>query len=122
MSAAQQERNEIRKQILSQRDALSEPSRQQKSADIIATLTAQEYFKQASTIFTYINFRSEVITKELLGICQSQGKCLCVPLTLKSESRLTPYQLTEHSQLRPGYCGIPEPDPHVCNQIELQRI
>ena len=118
----QAQRHELRKQILARREALSVQDRQQKSAQIIKALVEHNSFRQAKTIFTYINFRSEVITETLKEACFVLNKRICVPLTVKKDSRLVPYELTKSSQLHLGYCGIPEPDPKTFSQIAPHEI
>ena len=59
-----------------------------------------------------MNFRSEVETLSLIQQCLSEGKKVSVPLTVPENSRLIPYNISDPAtELRPGYCGIPEPDP-----------
>jgi len=116
-------RLELRKQILASRNGLSAQERQRKSTQIIQTLVKQKIFKQAKTIFSYVNFRSEVITDPLLvETCLAVGKRLCVPLTIQQDFRLIPYELTDRDRLRPGCYGIPEPDPDTCEQISPHEI
>ncbi len=116
------QRQKLRKQILARREALSVQDRQQKSAQIIETLVEHDSFRQAKTIFTYVNFRSEVITDTLLEACFALNKRLCVPLTIKQDFRLVPYELTESFHLRLGYWGIPEPDPSKHSQVAPHEI
>nr|MBF0221303.1 5-formyltetrahydrofolate cyclo-ligase [Desulfobulbaceae bacterium] len=108
---AQTERRKLRTQVLGARDALSMQARQQKSDQILKALISHERFIQAKTIFSYINFRSEVITTSLIKLCPSLNKRLCAPLTLQKEFRLVPYEVANETLLQPGYWGIPEPDP-----------
>jgi 5-formyltetrahydrofolate cyclo-ligase len=116
------QRQKLRNEVLASRDALSAQDRQHKSAQIIKTLVEHDIFRQARTIFTYVNFRSEVITNLLIDTCLLLDKRLCVPLTIQQDYRLVPYQLTDRSQLRSGYYGIPEPDPSTSLQIVPQEI
>ena len=119
---SQADRYELRKQILAKREALPVCDRQQKSAKIITALVEHDSFVQAKTIFSYINFRSEVITDSLIETCGALNKRLCVPLTIHQEFRLVPYELTEGTHLRVGYCGIPEPDPTFHSQVPSHEI
>jgi len=79
---------------------------------IVRRLLALPSVVQAQTVFTYVNFRSEVETMPLMTTWLSEGKRVCVPLTIPEESRLDVYQLNDlDHDLHPGYCHIPEPDP-----------
>jgi len=118
----QAQRQKLREQVLSSRESLSAQDRQLKSAQIIKTLVEHNIFKQAQTIFSYVNFRSEVITDTLIETCLRLGKRLCVPLTIPHRYQLVPYELTNRSHLRPGYYGIPEPNPDTSAQIASHEI
>ncbi len=107
----EQRRHELRRRVLARRGQLSAGERRIKSALIIERLLAMPEFKHAGTIFTYINFRSEVETMALADKCLELGKRLCVPVTITAERRLAACRLTNpEGELRPGYCRIPEPD------------
>jgi 5-formyltetrahydrofolate cyclo-ligase len=62
----------------------------------------------------YMHFRSEVQTAGLLAQWLAQGKTVCVPRVLRSESLLLPVRISDPDRdLLPGYCGIPEPAPSL---------
>lgn len=116
-------RNSLRRKILAQRDSLSQVERQQKSQAIHELLWTLPTFCNAATLLAYVNFRSEVETLPLITAWLARGRELCVPLTDPGSHRLIPYLLTDPvCQLRPGYCGIPEPDPARCQAIDPARI
>jgi len=105
-------RLQLRREVLRQRDSLSECQRRVKSAAIVKRLLAMPLVIKAHTVFTYVNFRSEVETMPLIKPWLSLGKQVCVPLTIPDESRLEAYQVSDPDRdLHPGYCQIPEPDP-----------
>ncbi len=109
--AVDQRRNELRRRILARRGQMSAEERRTKSILITGRFLAMPEFKRAGTIFTYINFRSEVETLSLADKCLQLGKRLCVPVTLTAGRRLAACRLTNpEDELRPGYCQIPEPD------------
>ena len=116
-------RNALRRQILTRRDSLSPAERQTKSRAIHERLWSLAGFSNATNLFAYVNFRSEVETLPLITDWLADGRTLCVPLTDPENHRLIPYQLTDPGlQLRQGYCGIPEPDPARCQTIDPARI
>lgn len=119
----QNERNRLRKEILARRDALTAEQRQQNSIAILEKLWQFEKFRQATTVFIYVHFRSEVETLPIINKCLVEKKQVAVPLTDTNDNRLLPYSITDpERQLRPGYCGIPEPDPAVAVPIDPKRI
>lgn len=113
----------LRQETLRRREALPVALRHEKSAVIGKRLLALPVVNQAQTIFTYVNFRSEVETRDLIATWLAAGKRVCVPLTLPAESRLAAYQITDPDRdLRPGYCRIPEPDSGRLAQVDPLEI
>ncbi len=105
------DRQTLRKSILAARDALEPQERRLKSDSITRKLWRIETVCQAKTLFAYVSFRSEVQTLPFIRQCLGQGKVVAAPLTVAAENRLVPYALADPAlDLRPGYCGIPEPD------------
>lgn len=116
-------RSAIRREILRQRDALPANQRQQKNASIHKRVLAEPAINKAQTIFTYINFRSEVETINLATLWLNNGKTICVPLTVAEDSRLVAYQIINPAKdLSSGYCRIPEPDPSTATPINPAHI
>ena len=116
-------RSLLRREVLTQRDKLSQEERQQKSAFLVAHLWELAPFAQAKTLFTYINFRSEVETLPLVRQCLKAGLTVSVPVTMREESRLIACRITDPDHdLHPGYCQILEPDPTMTEIINPQDI
>lgn len=119
----QKSRTRLRREMLQRRDALAAVTRHEKSTAIACQVRDLTAVQQAQTIFTYVNFRSEVETLGLIAGWLAAGKRVCVPLTLAAESRLAAYQITDPAQdLTPGYCQIPEPDPSRLPQVKPTEI
>jgi 5-formyltetrahydrofolate cyclo-ligase len=117
------ERDELRREILRQREMLSAEDRQTKSLAINENFQRLIAEFQPATIFLYINFRSEVETMDMLRQALGQNIRVAVPLTLQKESRLEAYEITDPArQLRPGYCNIPEPDPEQAVLLDPAKI
>ena len=116
-------RAEIRKKILLQRDNLAAADRQQKSLQIGERLWQLAAFRQAQTLFVYVNFRSEVETLPIIKRCLVAGKTVAVPLTDSQRKQLLPFLITDPARdLRPGYCAIPEPDPERAEPCAAENI
>ncbi len=102
--------HQLRKDILSQRDLLTNQQIAAKSEMIAKTLLERAEIKSAETIFTYVNFRSEVRTGDIMSTLLAHGKQVAVPITRVKEKRLDIIRITNpDSDLIPGYYGIPEP-------------
>jgi len=101
---------ELRNTILSHRDSLTLAEQTKKSEQILDSLVNLPEVQQVSTLFIYVNFRSEVQTIPFIKHCLSAGKTVTVPVTRVAEKKLQAIKLTDvDKDLQPGYCGIPEP-------------
>ncbi len=104
------DRGELRKTILARRDRLSADEQADRSRRVVTRLSAMEEIRGATHLFVYVSFRSEVQTREFIHQCLAEGKTVSVPVTQVETSSLLAVRITDPgSQLRPGYCGIPEP-------------
>jgi len=117
------DRNLLRNHILELRNALPLIERHAKSLLILKKLLEVEEFQKSRTIFTYVNFRSEVETIPLIRHCLQHGQQVTVPFTDRQAKRLMPYRIIDpEAELAPGYCGIPEPDPFTAATIDPKII
>jgi len=100
----------LKEEKLSLRDTLSAELQLQYSSCIVDLVVEMDLFKQAETVFVYVDFRSEVKTRSLIRKMFNLGKKVVVPVTLFSEKDLLPVQITNlESDLSPGYSSILEP-------------
>ncbi len=118
-------RSELRQTILARRDRLPPAEQAGKSRDIVAKLFDMEEIGAAGHLFVYAGFRSEVQTGDFIDQCLAAGKTVSVPVTLVESSSLLAVRITDpKAQLRPGYCGIPEPPPSLAerNRVDPATI
>lgn len=102
----------LRQRVLAARDALPEGVRQERSAQICARLWEIPAMAAARTIMVYVSFRSEVATGPVIAHAMARGIAVAVPRTEVKAKRLAVHLLSDPvHDLRPGYCGIMEPDP-----------
>ncbi|MEN8199010.1 MAG: 5-formyltetrahydrofolate cyclo-ligase [Thermodesulfobacteriota bacterium] len=100
----------LRKERLARRDALSDAEREDRSRLICERLIQLPQFQEASCVFIYVHFRSEVATNLLIDHLLERGSEVVVPVTLVAERDLLPVAITRpEEELAPGYCSIPEP-------------
>lgn len=105
-------RNELRNEILSQRDGMDEEERLKKSRIIAETLLSLAEIERARNIFVYVSFRSEVETHRLIEEMMRRGKNISVPYTRIEEKRLDAVHIEDmEKDLITGYQGILEPKP-----------
>lgn len=126
---------EIRRMMLAARDGLAPEQRRSKSAAIHQLLgrllartpgrsfTERDESERAGLVLLYLNFRSEVETLPGLKKYLPSECRIAVPRTVVADKRLEIYLLTDPDwQLRPGYCGIPEPDPRLCQRLDPTEL
>lgn len=103
---------ERRRQGLAARDRLTTAEVAEKSAAITERLFQLAPFTACRRVMFYASFRSEVSTMAALTRALAGGMAVALPLSLPATHRLEPRLVVDPaSQLRPGYCGILEPDP-----------
>lgn len=108
---------QLRKEILSKRDRLTPRQIATMSARIEHILLDREEIKTAKTVFIYVNFRSEVSTREIINQLIHQGKQVAVSITRVKEKRLDIVTISDpEADLVSGYCGIPEPREELVDQ------
>jgi 5-formyltetrahydrofolate cyclo-ligase len=108
---------QLRKEILSKRDRLTLQQIASMSGRIELSLLDRSEIKTAKTIFTYVNFRSEVSTREIINQLLHQGKQVAVPITRVKEKRLDIVTISDpENDLVSGYWGIPEPREELVDQ------
>lgn len=101
---------QLRKDILAARNLLSREEIDKKSALIESLLLSMPVVQNSECLFTYVNFRSEVGTENLIDRLLALGKGVTVPVTRVEEKRLDAIRIHNRSNdLLPGYCDIPEP-------------
>ena len=79
-------------------------------------------FKQASVVFFYASFRSEVETIPSINLALKQGKRVILPVVLRKDTRLALYEIFTIDELTPGYMGIPEPSQDGKEEVALKEI
>jgi len=121
--AMDESRQDLRKRILRTRDRMSEHDRSDKSFSVMKNFLSMPEMRKWTTLFMYVNFRSEVETVELIKRCLRQGIRVAVPLVNASAVRMIPLLIEDpEKDLAPGYYDIPEPDPQKSHRIEPREI
>ena len=119
----EEDRQDLRKRILQARDRLSGNARHEKSISVVQNFWSLPERQQWSTLFIYVNFRSEVETLDLIQRCLKHGIRVAVPLVEASAVSMIPLLIKDpEKDLVPGYYNIPEPDPQKTLRIEPAEI
>jgi len=106
------DRQSLRKRILGARDRLTAEIRHEKSGNVMQNFWGLPEMRQWSTLFIYVDFRSEVETLELIHRCLDQGIRVAVPLVDAKAVRM----------IVSGYYDIPEPDPMKTTLVDAGDI
>lgn len=102
------EKQKIRERYLARRNELSTGEREEKSREIMQKLKSLAVFQNAKEVLVYVDYRSEVQTKALIGSLLSEGsKRVFVPKVAGMDILF--YEITSMEQLESGYQGILEP-------------
>jgi len=104
-----QDKTEVRKELLRKRDCIPPEVRKVKNRLIRERLLSLAEFKNATIIFFFASFRTEVDTAELIRTSLSTGKRVVLPKVEKDSQELRLYEIRDFGELSPGYLGIPEP-------------
>jgi len=116
-------RQDLRKRILGTRDRLSDSERRLKSISVMNNFWSLPEINRWTTLFMYVNFRSEVQTVELIKRCLKHGIRVAVPLVDASAVCMIPLLIEDPvNDLAPGYYNIPEPDPQKALRVEPSEI
>ena len=102
-------KKQIRREILSIRDALSKEERKKKSDKIKKQLAELPAFEQANQILIYASYGSEVETDAIMELAFRKRKLVFCPRVEGKNMKF--YQITDLSQLVSGYRSIREPQP-----------
>lgn len=98
----------LRKMIYKKRAALSAEEIADESGKICRKVIALPAFLEADTVYTYIGFRGEVDTRQIIEEAWQLNKTVAVPKVVGWN--LTFCELESFEQLTAGYFNIPEPE------------
>lgn len=102
------EKNVIRKRMKQLRADMTRTERFEKSMQIFEQLITVPEFKRADRIYTYVSMDNEIDTIMLIDYSLSLEKRVFVPRVSGKDMEF--YEISDISELSPGYMGIYEPD------------
>ena len=102
------EKNVIRKRMKQLREDMTRAERFEKSMRIFEQLITVPEFKRADRIYTYVSMDNEIDTIMLIDYSLSLEKRVFVPRVSGKDMEF--YEISDISELNPGYMGIYEPD------------
>lgn len=109
-------KKEIRTEVLKRRSTLSTEEVESKSNIIYKEIIGHPWFKDASMLLVYMDFKKEVMTRALIEKAWELGKTVGVPKVIGKTMEY--YAITDFDDLEKGTMGIMEPKKE-CPLIDL---
>lgn len=104
------DKNELRKSMAIRRSSLSPSFRHDADNRILSFLVNSSYYKESNDIFTYVSFKSEVGTHDIIKRALADGKNVYVPVIDKPSWTMKIAKISSMSELKKNYMGILEPE------------
>ena len=116
-------KNQIRKRILAQRDALGAVERRALSDRIASRLLALDGYRAAQCVAAYMSFGSEFDTAAVIADLLAHRRRLVLPKVERGSRFLKFYHVTNlERDLASGVWGIREPRIGVCGEAAPEEI
>jgi 5,10-methenyltetrahydrofolate synthetase len=120
---AQGAKAEMRKAILAQRAALSQPAWQAANRAISKQVLALGAYRDAQTVLAYMSIAAEFDSSEIVRTAIADDKVLVLPKINKSNNRLDLFRVSNiDADLIPGPWGILEPNAQRCEKISPDEV
>ena len=113
----------IRQQVLAKRDLMKEGEVNEKSKLALERLYSLPEFKNAKGIMTYVSFRNEVDTEQLIRRALKMGTRIFIPKMSREIKEITVCELKDFdTELVCNHLGIKEPKTEFFREIEKDHI
>ena len=103
----------LRKHFQLLRDSIAPATRKEWDQAILQHLTDHTVFEEASHLFTYLNFRSEVDTRSIIEAAWAVGKTVSIPRLKGDSAAMEAVPFHAWSELVPGTFGLLEPASYI---------
>lgn len=103
-----EEKKQIRRRVLTRRDALTSQEQRRASCLITERLLGHQWFYRAGSLLCYVSYGSELDTRELIREALRLGKKVYVP-KVGENHRMDFFRIGALEELQPGFHGILEP-------------
>jgi len=106
------DKKSLRISMVIKRNAMSPVEVREKSASVRERLLSLEPVTESTCFLLYLPIKNEVDTWPLLQMLLQKGKEVFAPCCRPWQTgRMDFFRVQDRSELRPGFCGIPEPRP-----------
>src|SRR5690554_5246294 len=96
----------IRKEILSLRNNMDARMVLEYSSIIQNRLMELDLYKESRVIFTYMSFKNEVETRDLICQALKKNKRVVIPVCRKADRSIIPSEIFDLNQLEENFYGI----------------
>ncbi|AHM55713.1 5-formyltetrahydrofolate cyclo-ligase [Peptoclostridium acidaminophilum DSM 3953] len=116
-------KSEFRNKAIADRERQSSEEVELKSQKIFEKLTSLDCIRKARSIMTYIDFRNEVQTRQLIDYCLSNDKNVVIPISVFKGRQLIPSLLKDpDSELQISKYGLLEPKPEYVRVFDKEKL
>jgi 5-formyltetrahydrofolate cyclo-ligase len=122
LTSLELEKNRLRRQLRQARNALDPAWREAASRCITDRFLAWNRLLPAEVVHTYLAWRGEVATAELVVRLLGVGKKVAVPKVNILHHVLENFYIQELNDAVPGAFGISEPDPLFCKEARIEDL
>jgi len=116
------EKSRIRQDVLRKRDSIDPETKKAKDLLIKEKILSLSEFRQATVIFLFASFRSEVSTSPLIEEALRLGKRVVLPSVDPTNKELRLYEIKDPVELSSGYMGITEPAVPVERERDINDV
>lgn len=113
-------KDELRAAMKELRRALSVSEINEKTSEILKSLTTLDAFTSSGTVMTYLSAFKEPSTDGIIDYLFRSGKRIVVPVSNTDSCTITPSLLTSPDKLIKGAYGIKEPSE--CIEVPIENI
>jgi len=114
---------DVRRTLAEARRSLTETDRRERSRRIAALCRNIDGFSSANLVCSYVNFREEVETSELIAALLHEGRRVAVPVHLHGPSQpLIFAEIHALAELVPNHFGIPQPPREAARFLPTAAI
>lgn len=114
-------KSEMRRRLVVQRGANDIASRERADAIITRRVARLAAFAKAELLLTYLDFGSEVRTRDLIELAWSAEKVVALPRCVAGTHEVSWHRIDSYEQLERGSYGMLEPDPDLAPLVEPTR-
>lgn len=115
-------KKELRRNMLNIRNSMAVEEVNDKSRIIFQRLINFWQYKEAKKILSYLNFGTEVITKDIIDYSVAHKKEISIPLCIKETKEMVACSFSTWQDLSKGTYGILEPNKESLKIIDRTTI